>query len=374
MTEIVSGRFALGLIKRDIILLPMVAIGTAVFMIASAELAARVGWTESPHNVCHLPGPQRPYKNCTEMDKVPESPSVKESYNECGYRSNGPCGPLSEGAGRIAVVGSSASWAHLVPFEDAWSVKAMERLGTSCKYIPNVQSLGGLGTLNDVAKRLPEAIELRPQLVVLAITPFDVMTMPKGGFDPNPAWIEGRTTRPDIPGFMEWLKEQLAKSRVVVVSQHFYFMNPQKYVSTYLQYGDKADFLRQPFTPAWQDRLVYIDNALKYMGEKLSANHIPFMVVNIPHQTQADIVGAELRFPAVDARALGVSIQKIADKYHIYYVDGLEAFNGHADAPDYYYNVDGHLNVEGNHLLGDMVNKSLASIQVHGLCKPNDAQ
>ena len=51
---------------------------------------------------------------------------------------------------------------------------------------------------------------------------------------------------------MKRVESSIDQSRAVVAAQHMLFENVDEYVSLYLRYGDKADFLRPPFGPVWQ--------------------------------------------------------------------------------------------------------------------------
>jgi hypothetical protein len=358
--------------QRDWLLLPLIAFASAVLVLAGGEGLCRLIWPEHDVRACYIDSTHtRP--NCTETFKHSfEAPSVTETFNECGYRGTGPCRAPAPG-GRIAVVGSSTSWGYMMKLDDVWSVLAARRVGAVCGVAPDIQSVGGFGDLNDAARSLPDVLKLNPQLVVLAITPFDLLKMPEGGFDPvhappssengpQPAGLQEK-------GLIKLAKLLAANLRVVGVAQHYQYLNPTTYVSTYLHNGDKADFLRPPFSPNWRGRIAYLDAAVGYITGRLDQSHIPFLILFVPLQAQADIVGAGLHYPGVDATALDRAIGGIATRHGALYIDGGQLFQGRKDASAYFYPVNTHINERGERLMGAAFAKTLLDRHLPGLCQ-----
>jgi hypothetical protein len=354
---------------RDWLLLPLIAFGTLLLLIGAAEVGARIGWPAQIPNPCYTNSPERPAANCVAHVKTAEGPWVDERFNQCGYRGTGPCSPLPPGRTRIASIGTSTAWGFHIPFERSWIVVAADIVARRCGGPPpDVQSFGGLGTFNDVAKRLPEALALKPQLATFTISAFDIAQMPSGGFDPDPVWVKGQATLQAPSGIMDRAKWLLREARITTVIQAAMFRDPDRFVSTYLRYGDKADFVRPPFTPLWRARLAYTDAAIGHIAARLRANDIPLVIVFVPQQLQADIVGAGLRLPGIDPTAIDEAVRAMAERNGARFIDGTAIFRGKADAPDYFYRVDGHLNVDGNVLLGGLVGRTLAATSSAALC------
>jgi len=91
--------------RRDwLILLPLVAVVTALVFLVIVEGGSRLVWPESKDDVCAY-NPLRPKANCVSHDKAAEGRGWKPASTACGYRSTGPCGPVSSGTARLAVIG-----------------------------------------------------------------------------------------------------------------------------------------------------------------------------------------------------------------------------------------------------------------------------
>ena len=361
------------LARRDWLVLPLIALVTAVGLFAAGEGLARIFWPQHDARLC-VADNTHAKPNCTETFKRDfEVAWATQSFNECGYRGTGPCHAPAPG-GRIVVVGSSTSWGYMMNLDQMWSTQAARRIGAVCGLAPDIQAVGGFGDLNDAAKSLPGVIALKPQLVVLALTPFDLFKMPDGGFDPvhaAPSTANGGAVAIAAKDgwVMKTAKQVATDLRLVGVAQHYQYLNPATYSSTYLRFGDKADFLRQPFTPAWRSRVTFVDQATAYMTQRLDAAHIPFLILLIPQQAQADIIGAGLSYPHVDPMALDRAIGDIAARHGALYVDASPLFRNMKDAPAYYYRVNGHINDRGEKLVGAGFAKALLDAHLPGLCQ-----
>jgi hypothetical protein len=217
-----------------------------------------------------------------------------------------------------------------------------------------VQNISGVLNLTQIAARVPEALALKPAAALMILTPFDLEGIPDEHFVPGVADPERKP-----PRGLRRIQVEITSARIVVAAQHLIFRRPDTYVRLYLRYGDKADFLRPPFTPAWQRRLAYTDQALGYMADKFRSAGVPFVVVFVPQEAQADIVATKQKIPGVDPFAFGAALGAIARKHGIIYNDLTPRFATIEDAPDLYLNVDAHLNGRGNALEADGAKQAL---------------
>jgi hypothetical protein len=334
--------------RRDLVILPLLSFLTVALMLGGAEIATRLVMPEKSVDECLAPDPvlgHRPLPDCVSHTKSAEGEWVENRYNDCGYRADSSCRPLPDGAPRLAVLGSSMAWGLNVPTHETWYVRLADTLSRSCEQRVDVQNLSGVFNLTQIAARVPEALALKPAAALMIITPFDLEGIPSGPFVPGVADPE----RPQPQGLRK-LQVEIVSARAVVAAQHLIFRQPSTYVPLYLRYGDKADFLRPPFSPAWRQRLAYTDQALGYMAGQFHDAGVPFVVVFVPQEAQADIVATKQRIPGIDPYAFGAALGAIARRHGIVYNDLTPRFSQIADAPDYYLNVDAHMNGRGNAL------------------------
>lgn len=362
--------------RRDLILLPLIFVSTLLVCVLAAEGVARVVWPEHTVDQCMRQAENgQPKPNCMGLSKAAEGPWVENRYNQCGFRATGPCAPASLGTARIAVVGSSTSFGYLVPFDRVWSVVAARQITQQCGTPVDVQSLveipkgrKGFGNLNDTALHLPLIVAMRPNLVVLLITPFDLFDMPEFGFDPDKARQTPISGEPPPEGLFGLAKAVLSDSRAFTFVQHHLYNNVPFYISTYLHYGDRADFIRAPLSAAWQVRVEYFDRAIAYLAGRLRSEGVPLLVAFAPQQAQAYIIATGFRSPGLDPEVLEEALKASAERHGVGFADGASAFARVPEPQDDFYHTDGHLNASGQERLGHAVAGAILD-DIPSLCR-----
>jgi hypothetical protein len=349
--------------RRDYVLLPLISVLTLLVLFGIAEGASRLLFKEHKQDACAVPDTRlgmRYKPNCTSVTKAAEGPWVTNHYNDCGSRSPGPCGAKPAGSIRIVVTGSSMAQAYLVPYDRSFAARASAALTRSCHRDIEFQDLASIGYIwNRQYDHLDDVLALSPDAVVQIVVPFDLEQTP-----PDPNAPKGRP-----PGLMKRIDSTIEDSRAVFAAQHLMFRNLGRYVSLYLRYGDKADFLRPPFGPIWQKRLADYDALLGRMADKLKAHHVPFVLVYVPQRAQAALLQDHTDPPGVDPAAFSKAIGKIAGKYGITYIDASPQIAASKDLDALYYAVDGHLSSAGNKVLAKAIEKGLvANLPMLGSC------
>ena len=356
--------------RRDIILLPAISLLTILFMLASAEILARMAWPEQETDPCALgdaSGHSHFRANCKSRIKSAEGPWVDNSYNECGYHTLESCGPKRPGTVRIAVLGSSFSYGYLTPYDETYTTLSGRELTSQCKRNVEFQNLGVLGVslnLVDTYRRTDEALALKPDVLLLALTPFDVTKeiTPEELSARNQPPVLKQEAKPAEVG--NWLRNRvmapIKQSRAVLMLQHYMFESPLTFANLYMFYGDNADYLRRPISPRWQQRFSNLDTVLADMSRKAHAASVPLVVFIGPSTAQAALLNSHSR-PGVDPAEFDTEVSAIASKYGILVVDPLSSMANRANVMSLYYPVDGHFNAEGQRVLADVLEKKLVA-------------
>jgi hypothetical protein len=227
----------------------------------------------------------------------------------------------------------------------------------TCGHVIDVQNLGGIFSLSQIASRAVEATQLNPQAAIMVIAPHDLEQSEGESF--SPAIASATLPSPPAPTGLSAFRATLMSTRAVIAAQYLIFRQPSSYVPLYLEYGDKADFLRPPFSSRWRARLNHFDAAIEYMSGVFHRANVPFILIFVPQQAQADIVAGHQSIRGVDPFAIDKAIGEIARKHRIIYRDLTPKFSSIKNAPDLYLNVDGHLNSEGNALIADQAEDAL---------------
>lgn len=323
----------------------------------------RLTWPQQEDDVCFLrkDGVNQHRANCTTMLKTAEGPWTEYSYNDCGYRNPEPCGPKPANALRVAVVGSSLAGGAFVPYPDTFYARAAADLKKACGRPVEFQDLGGFGFVwNQIASQVPPALALQPDAVVMAMMPFDLERSPP-------------SDHPPPKSLMVRVKDFIRGLRFIRVGQHFLFADDDHYTNIYLKLGDKADFLRTPLSPVWNDRLSRWEALLASMADQAHAAGVPFVLAVVPQRAQLTLLGKPAA-PGIEADILIRALQAMSERHGIIFVDVGQKWAGIHARSDIYYRVDGHPTAYGHELLGKALDDVLLSgaVPAFAHCSPHD--
>ena len=334
----------------------MISILTVAVMLGCAEIAARLFWPEQLVDSCALPDSALGFRaNCVSWMKGAEGPWYTNAYNECGYRSTASCGTPPAGTRRIALVGSSISAGFLVPYAETAGAVLAADLSRLCPFTVEVQNLAGPGITGwHIVERADAAMALHPAAMLMLVGNYDIemqlddSTMPITSDAPPVPTLAAR-----VPKEMGAAKRMMLmrQSRAVTVAQSLLLRNSDTFLSLYLHFGDKADFLRPPFTPAWQERLRRFDLLVARLAERAHAGGANFTIGFVPHQAQLTLMQERTLPPGIDPRALPRAIAAIAERHGADFVDVSPYFAADPDAPRLYYRVDQHPSPAGDPLI-----------------------
>jgi hypothetical protein len=352
--------------KRDYFLLPLLSFLTVLLMFGVSEILTRLIWVQHNNHVCVIEDPvagDQFKPNCTERAKLAEGPWVTYSYNNCGYRSVTPCGPKPAGTIRIAITGSSMSQALHVPYQDTFFDRASRELTSRCGRPVDVQNLGVPGLSPIYAyRRIPEALSLQPDVVLYLVTPFDLEQKILPGElaeRDNPTRISPTPAAKLAANPLRDFEHLLIQSRTILVAQHFIFQNRETFIRVFMVYGDRADFLRQPLTPAWQQRFADFDVIVDSVAEKLRAAGVPLIIIPVPSRVEAALLSSPQLPPRVDPYAFGREVEAIASKHGADYLDLMKPISGIPNAENLYYIVDGHVTADGHDVIAEELVRKL---------------
>jgi GDSL-like Lipase/Acylhydrolase family len=368
--------------RRDFLLLPLISLLTVLVLWGGTEIAARLMFSESGRETCIVRGslPMRMKPDCVSHRKAAEGPVVEMAYNDCGYRTRQPCGPKPPGTLRIALLGASTAQGFKVPYDESFSARLGRELTAACGRPVEVQNMAVPGyELVDSYMRLDEALAMKPDAVMFLFGPYDVeaISSPQRLADrDHPDRL--RQIRRKAPekndrhrSLFKRLVDLTADSRALVMVQHFLYSDRPTYVKLFMMYGDKADYVRPPFTRLWQKRLAIADLIIGDMARKVHAAGIPLIDVLAPAELQVSLVNTP-DAPG-DPAAIDKALAGIAARHGVITADTLEAFRGVPSTSDLFYAVDGHLNGAGHAILAQSVVRRLTdgSVAPFSQCRRN---
>ena len=316
-------------------------------MVAGADLVSRMMFTEQEKDACLVPDARlglRYKPDCTATLKSFESPWVTDHYNDCGFRTDAPCGPVPRGVRRVALLGSSLAMGYLVPEQDTFAARSAKALTRLCGAPVEVQDLGGyLVFWTRILNRVDDALKLKPDAALLQVSTMDLERP-----DPGEGAVGANEGEPPTTNLLLKIKDLLGQSRAWQVVQHYLFQKEDLYLSLYLNSGSKSAYLREPLSPFWEGKLRAYDVMLGKIADKFHAAGVPLALVYVPQRAQAIVASKEPGMPGLYPYQLDQRLAAIAASHHVAFIDTTPAVARAPKITDLFYPVDGHLDGEGH--------------------------
>jgi hypothetical protein len=377
--------------RSDLIRLPAIALATWLVIGLAGEGLARLYYPEQQNDRCHIAnmagGSYQP--NCHSRIKMFESAWVDNDYNDCGYRSAHSCKTKPANALRVAVMGTSVARGYWLSYNHSVVGRMEHDLSAACDRPVDVQDVALADSIwvakaawlplwHHIADRLGEAMRLRPDAVVLVMSPFDLASYTRLPDAVPPARQPAATEQPRsfrqrITGLLKQVKDTLANdSRLILVARQFAYRDDQRFLANELSRGDTSDYLRTPFTSKWTLRLKVADETIGRMADQARAAGMPFMVVLMPHRTQAMLSVPNADRHHTDPFALGDALQRIASAHHAEFVDVTKVTSHIRKPGDLFFLINGHPDDKGDAVLAGAIDHGLeASASPFSSCKPH---
>ena len=370
--------------RRDWIILPLLSLLTVALCLLAAEAAARYFFVAVRDDSCEIDDPMIAFRycqNCTSRAKASEGPWVTHQFNDCGYRTRESCGPKPPGTTRIALLGASIAEGYLVPYDQTFAVRAAKQLTLELERPVEIQNLGREQCYPIcVFHRIDEALALKPNLVLVAISPTDLERL-----DPSEVPDRYKPMHPvlnqtqlrhtiDPHNALNVVQDFVVHSRAGIAALHFLFQNPTTYVRMFLISGQRAAFLRSPLSPIWERRMQAYDLLLDEMARKAQDANVPIALVEVPSMAQVSLVTMSNAPAGLDPDLFNERLRQIAERHGIQFIDGLDAFQHGPAANQLFYVVDGHLNGAGSALVSNTLVEQLIREQQPALLGQHQAQ
>jgi hypothetical protein len=213
---------------------------------------------------------------------------------------------------------------------------------------------------------MDEAMQLRPDLLVLALSPVDIQHL-------DPAEMQDRDKpmaplgNPDMaPVKISALKKVqvfLSQSYAVTAIQYFLYQNASTFIRLYLHGGDSTAYIRTPLSPAWMKRFDAFDLLLGEMTQRARTAQVPLVVMEMPSLAQGSLLSMDKQPQGVDAGVFDAELKRIAASHGVQFIDVLDAFQHGPKANRLFYVINGHVNGAGSALASDALVEQLEQQQ-----------
>lgn len=352
---------------RDYLLLVLVSLLTILLMFIVAELLARRAFEEQIVDTCEYNAGAVGWlftPNCTSVLKAAEGNWVINVTNSCGYRTKEPCGPKPADGRRVIVMGTSVARGYFVSYETSFAGRSSSILSKQCGRPVDFQNLAmargydASGPLWDrLSLRVDEALSLRPDLIAIVLTAFDLAKytepstkLPEGIPDGTLAWIS-RVGVSVNAGLRALVNNAAHWSRTANMLRHYAFADTTIYLPLYLKHGDEADFLRPPLSSVWRYRASVVDTVLLNVTTKTNPANVPVVLIYVPDRAQAALAKIAGQFAGIDPYAFGQILREVTKRHDVQYLDATSAMSRTEDPAGLYFPVDGHPNDDGHAVL-----------------------
>ncbi|MEO7997653.1 MAG: hypothetical protein ABI852_09415 [Gemmatimonadaceae bacterium] len=391
--------------KRELRVLAAIGAATMLVMFSVAEVGARWRWPEQEINSCferELGERFRAKANCSTRIKNAEGEWTVMQYNKCGYRSTHDCGPKPVGTRRIVLMGTSVAEGLFVAADQHFSARLEKSLSAKCGGPVEVQNLGALSVAAQKQWQLiPEAKALKPDAVVMAMAPFDLLSfaapkrrlagantpqtkvatsdsvsnsadafdsVARGAASTVPQ-TSSQASEPPTPtptaasekskaSLFARLRKQVRESRALIMAQHFLLQDDAYFFRAY-KLGNDDDALSVPTSSTYKNHYAGLEAHLVVFGRQFNADSIPFFFVPLPNRIQAALLSDKVELPNTDPLAYIRAVKAAGVYAGIGVVDMFSSFAATPDASHLFYAVDGHPGGEASALVAEAIEQEL---------------
>ncbi len=351
--------------RRDFVLLPLACALTVIAMLAGGEVFARMVWPVRHAVSCEVQtaAGKRFKPNCIAWNKTIDGPWIENRFNDCGYRTAESC-RVVPGQLRVVVFGTSISWGYGVPYDQTFAARASKTLSARCGARVDFQNLAT--EADDVPtsdRRVPEALRLKPNAVLLLINSYDLQSIDASPDAPVPAH-----------GFnMATVKAIIENSNLLKRGQHYLYRDPAMQISVFLKSGvdDTNGYTATPLPAKWEARVKALDALLVRMRARTEAAGIPLILAYEPRRVQVLLDIPRFRRPNVDPLGLDRRLREIAAADGVRFVDLTPPFAASRNYNDLFYTSDGHPTSEGDVVVADAIVSELLAQPTFAQCDRN---
>lgn len=328
--------------RRDWLLLPLVVVAVTAIFLGTAQFVAVRVFAERGDEGCRSterPGPPRHTPNCQFQYKMPEGALVTYRFNECGFRSQAPCGPKPAGTLRVVLMGTSLTLGLGVSNEETFADRLQQQLNRICTRPVEVENMGALTRFNGLPDFAHDALALSPDIIVLTVLPFD---LEQRAVVAHQRKIEKQGILGRINGGWHDLALEMRQIAFVRAAQHLMLLNRQFLYKTYLNGTGSHELMSVPPPPDGERKYAEFAKMLAALSAGLKGSGVPLIVMTAPNRVAAAMVSEHSALPGNDPYQFGRIIGDIAVRNGALPLDATPEFANIPNAEKLYFPVDNH--------------------------------
>ncbi|WP_174296658.1 SGNH/GDSL hydrolase family protein [Sphingomonas bacterium] len=354
--------------RRDLYILPLIALLTLLVMSGGAELIARAAYPVQMDISCtlHTTRGTRFRPMCVGLNKAVDGPWVENRFNACGYRTAENCAVTPATRLRVAVVGSSIARGQGVAYADTFSARASADLSHACGQTVDFQNLGNTAAdLLRLDKRMAEVVAIKSRVVIMLLTPYDLQHL-----DDVDILVPGAHLPKPKPFGLVDVMGMLRSSHLFDVGQHYLYLDPAIQVTAFVRNGvdDMNGYVVAPLPPKWKSRVEQIDALLKKMTAVTTPAGIKVVLVYVPRRVHAVLEIPRYAIAKLDVHILDRELQAAAHANGAEFIDTTPNFAAARNFNSLFYIADGHPSGDGHALIAKAVEARLLQMPTFQSC------
>jgi len=363
--------------RRDWILLPAIGLIAVLSVAGVTEFVAQRKFPKrSGGPVCmvfHDPavGPHG-IPNCRVMVQVPETELTEYRFNNCGFRTDLPCGPKPPGTFRIVMIGTSMAGGWNVPVEKTFANILPERLSQiTGRNIQLYNESFPYRYPDFTAQHFDEVLKAQPDMILWALN--------AGDFQRQEAAAKPQSHAEGQMGFQQKIlrdwKDALAKgsvsqtvsnlfthTRTYNLLSNFIYASPSQYLNVALADPDRLNgYLKTHPSELWQQRYKDFDDDFSRVAAQAQAAHVPLVVTLLPEHTEAAMIALGTPPAGYDPTLIDSRTRSIVTGHGVAYVAVIPELRNYPNPQLGYYATEGHPNARGHAMFADILAKKLTS-------------
>ena len=332
------------------------------------EAVGRLVWRQSLTGSCDfvstsvVAGPSKP--NCHQVDKYFETGAIVSDYNDCGYRTAESCLNRDPRQLRAVVLGTSITRGYMVDYDSGFAARTTVALHAACNRPVDLQNVSAVignddhSLLELIEARSPEIISLRPDVIVLTLSTFDVWKRAEASISPSGAG----TGAASQPYFWQSWRDKIGhfvryQSHLFAVVRQLVFHDPNLYLKSALANEDEQAYMEQPLSAAWQRRVDALDAVIAAVAAQAHSVQAALVVMFVPGAPQIRLDPLH----AADRQVLALTriFREKAEKYGATFVDLDPPMRKQADVPGLFFLGDGHPMAAAHAVMADALSTVL---------------
>jgi hypothetical protein len=242
-------------------------------------------------------------------------------------------------------MGASLTLGLYILEDETFGARTEAIMNRTCTRAVEVQNMGGMVRFKDEYKLAGEARRLTPDVIVLAVGPYDLEEAAGAAQQPN---RDSQTAVRRTESTWRDLMLRTRESKLILAVSHFMLLDTQVLYEIYKNTGGSREVLRSPQTPAGERMYAEFARSLNRFMTGLTGSGVPVIILIVPNRVSAAMVSNHSQLQGTDPWWFGRHISEIAVQQGALAVDATQEFANITHAEQLFYPVDNHPNGAGH--------------------------